>query len=369
MEIKKIESYQVKLPLVSLFKTSYGFLKQKTMDIFVITDEMGNQGFGELVAFEQPDYTEETIETARLIIRHHLIPRLVGKEINHPKEVTDYFSDVRGNWMAKSALETAVWDMYAKRRHISLAELFNSQTSKLAVGVSVGIQNSPSELLETVKNYVDEGYRRIKLKIAPGQDKLFINAINKEYPDISLMVDANSAYSLKDCGLFKELDQYQLSLIEQPFGYSDFLEHAELQRQLTTPICLDENIRSVEDVILADTLGSAKAINLKISRVGGITQAQKIVDYCKKKQLILWCGGMFESGIGRALNLAFSSQSGFNFPGDISASDRYFKEDIINETFNLSDGCLTVPNKEGLGVTLNYGRLEKYGIHQVMYGN
>lgn len=369
MDIKKIESYQVKLPLVSPFKTSYGYLSHKAMDILVITDELGNQGYGELVAFEQPDYTEETIETARLIMRHHLIPILVSQKIGHPNEVTDLFSSIRGNWMAKSALETAIWDLYAKRHQVSLAQMFNSETSSLKVGVSIGIQKSISDLLETVSSYIDEGYERIKLKIAPGNDIEMVKAVRKAYPTIPLMVDANSAYSLADISTFQLLDDYHLAMIEQPFGYSDFIEHAALQRHLKTPICLDENIRQVEDVMLAEKLGSARAINLKISRVGGITEAQKIVDYGATHGFTIWCGGMFESGVGRALNLAFASQKGFNFPGDISATTRYFKEDVINETFCLTDGKIAVPNKIGLGISLNKKVLDTYGSYHRLYNH
>lgn len=367
MRITQIESYQVTLPLVSPFKTSYGYMAHKSMGIFVVTDELGNQGYGELVAFEQPDYTEETIATARIIIKQHLVPLIINKEITHPNEVTDIFSGVRGNWMAKSALETAIWDMYAKRQNISLVDLFNSQHDNISVGVSVGIQKNEEMLLKVVSQYIDEGYQRIKLKIAPGQDIKPVKKIREAHPDIPLMVDANSAYSLSDIKVFEELDKYNLSMIEQPFGYSDFLEHAELQKNIETPICLDENIRSVEDVRLAHTLGSAKAINLKISRVGGVSEAQKIVDYCRQNELIVWCGGMFESGIGRALNIAFASQSGFNFPGDISASDRYYKEDIINERFTLEQGNIAVPKKVGLGVTLNHQVLLKYGKYDKFF--
>lgn len=367
MNITKIESYHVQLPLVAPFKTSYGFLSHKAMDILVVTDELGNQGYGELVAFKQPDYTEETLETARLILANHLIPLLVQSQITHPDDVTRLFSVIRGNWMAKSSLETAIWDLYAKRHKKSLAELFSSQTDKLSVGVSIGIQKSVQDLIEVVSRYVAEGYTRIKLKIAPNQDVSFVKAVRSHFPDMLLMVDANSAYDLDSLAIFKELDTYQLSMIEQPFGYSDFLEHAELQKNIETPICLDENIRSVEDVMLGHRLGSLGAVNLKISRVGGVTQAQKIVEYCKNNGLGLWCGGMFESGVGRALNLAFASQEGFNFPGDISASTRYFKEDIINETFELENGRLSVPKENGLGVTLNKAMLEKYGHYHVMY--
>ncbi|UUV98149.1 o-succinylbenzoate synthase [Vagococcus luciliae] len=367
MNITKIESYRIKLPLLSPFKTSYGYLTHKAMDILVVTDEFGNQGFGELVAFEQPDYTEETLETARLVLKHHLLPLVINKNIHHPNDVFSLLSVVRGNWMAKSAIETAIWDMYAKRQQMSLAKLCHSQSSNIEVGVSIGIQKSISDLLAVVSEYVDEGYRRIKLKIAPNQDISFVKAVREAFPNILLMVDANSAYTLKDVSIFKELDCYELSMIEQPFGYSDFLEHATLQKQIKTPICLDENIRSVEDVTLAHHLGSLGAVNLKISRVGGIFQAQKIVDYCKEQGLMLWCGGMFESGVGRALNIAFASQQGFNFPGDISASNRYFEEDIINEVFVLEDGRISVPNKEGIGVSLNEEMLSKYGTHQFIY--
>lgn len=353
MKIKSIRSYLVNLPLITPFKTSYGELHEKKCDIIIVTDELGNEGYGELVAFETPDYVSETLDTERLIISKDIIPLLINKKIKHPEVVTELLKPVKGHWMGKSAVETAIWDLYAKRQHVSLSELFHSQSKHLVVGVSVGIQEDLDLLLEQVGNYVEAGYDRVKLKIKPGYDYEPLRVIREAYPNIMLMADANSAYTLKDINQLKKLDTLNLMMVEQPFSTDDFLDHAILAKEIETPICLDENIRSIEDCKLVVALGSAHAINLKIPRVGGITEAQKIVAYCLDQGLLVWLGGMLESGVGRALNLQFASQAGFGFPGDISATSRYFHQDVINEEFILHNGCLPVPQGIGIGVTLN----------------
>ncbi|OJG91339.1 O-succinylbenzoate synthase [Enterococcus silesiacus] len=367
LKINRIDRYRVRLPLRIPFETSYGRLTEKAFDILLVTDELGNQGMGELVPFEQPDYIEETIETARVIIEKHLLPLLKNADIQHPKEVSLLFDEVKGNQMAKSSLETAIWDLYAKRNGKSLKAYFNNTRAQIPVGVSVGIQTDLAKLLDQITEYVTLEYQRIKLKIRPGYDLKPIDAIRNKFPDIPLMVDANSAYTIADIPHLIQLDAYNLAMIEQPFAANDFLDHAQLQKELKTDICLDENIRTVKDCELAFYLGSCRSINLKIPRVGGITEAMKIVDFCEEKGLMVWLGGMFESGVGRALNLQFASQKIFTFPGDISASDRYYHEDIITDPFEIQNGELIVPDGLGIGVSLSQEKLVKYGIYDTLF--
>ncbi|MGX7263739.1 o-succinylbenzoate synthase [Enterococcus crotali] len=369
LKIDRIDRYRVRLPLRIPFETSYGRLTEKAFDLLLVSDELGNQGIGELVPFEQPDYIEETIDTARIIIENHLIPLLKNAKIQHPKEVSFLFDEVKGNQMAKSSLETAIWDLYAKRNGKSLKTYFNKTRAQIPVGVSVGIQTDLAKLLDQITEYVTAGYQRIKLKIRPGYDLKPIDVIRNKFPDIPLMVDANSAYTIKDIPHLLQLDGYDLAMIEQPFAANDFLDHAQLQKELQTDICLDENIRTLKDCELAFSLGSCRSINLKIPRVGGITEAMKIVDFCKEKGLLVWLGGMFESGVGRALNVQFASQKIFTFPGDISASDRYYYEDIITEPFEIQNGELNVPDGLGIGVSLSQETLLKYGTYDTLLIN
>ncbi|MTD40356.1 o-succinylbenzoate synthase [Erwinia sp. CPCC 100877] len=367
MQIKKIDRYCVRLPLKQPFETSYGRITEKAFDLMLVTDEKGNQGIGELVPFEQPDYIEETLDTARIIIEKHLIPLLRNVSFAHPSEIADCFNEVKGHYMAKSSLETAIWDLYAKRQGKSLKSYFRDTRTKVPVGVSLGIQTDLTKLLEQVTNYVNQGYQRIKLKIRPGYDIAPIAVIRQQFPDLLLMVDANSAYTIADLSHLKKLDKYQLAMIEQPFAANDFLDHARLQREMNTAICLDENIRTLKDCELAFTLGSCRSINLKIPRVGGISEALKISEFCRDKQLLVWLGGMFESGVGRALNLQFASQRLLTFPGDISASNRYYHEDILTEPITIQNGMIQVPDGLGIGVSLAEETLVKYSTYETLY--
>ena len=359
MNIETIDHYQVCLPLKSPFVTSYGKLEEKVFDLYIVTDEQGNQGVGELVSFEVPDYIEETIQNDRSVIQKYLIP-LLKEPIKHPKEIQERFQVIQGNFMAKSAIETAIWSLYAQRMQQPLAHYFTpSATTELAVGVSIGMQSDEASLLSLIDHYVEQGYSRVKLKIKPGQDYEPLAAIRARYPKLLLMADANSAYRESDWEDLLRLDELGLAMIEQPFSQRDFVMHAALQKQLKTAICLDENIRSFEDVETAAALGSCRAINLKIPRVGGITEAMKIIKSCEQHQLTVWLGGMFESGVGRALNLQFASQPIFTFPGDISGSDRYYYEDVVKQPAEVHQGKINVPNRTGLGVELDWDVIER----------
>lgn len=364
MRITKISRLQFKLPLITPFKTSYGVLTEKTFDLLLIEDEWGNQGVGELVAFQQADYIEETIEMSRLIIKNELVPLISQHAFTHPSAIHDIFQQVQGNFMAKAALETAVWDLYAKRNKLSLRELFTGTKAELSVGISMGIEPNLKKLMKQAQVYVNQGYQRLKLKIKPGYDVQPLSLLRKEFPDLLLMADANSAYTLKDLPVFLKLDQLDLAMIEQPFDQRDFVDHAYLQKQLKTAICLDENIRTLRDVRTAYELKSCRAINLKIPRVGGLTEALAIVKFCREHGLLVWMGGMFESGIGRSLNLQFASQDIFTFPGDLSASNRYYFDDIVEEKAFLRNGKLKVPFGEGNGAVLDQQKVFRYCINK-----
>ena len=360
IQIRKIEQLQLKLPLTSPFETSYGILTEKAFDLLIIEDELGNQGVGELVSFQQADYIEETIDMSRLIIKNELIPLLTMSPIKEPFEVQRRLTKVQGNFMAKAALETAIWDLYARRKNVSFREIFKSTKTELAVGISLGIHTDSAKLLKQARMYVSQGYTRLKLKIKPDYDIEPLTLLRKEFPHLLLMADANSAYTLKDLPVLLKLDRLNLAMIEQPFNQRDFIEHAYLQKQLKTPICLDENIRTLNDVKTAHTLGSCRGINLKIPRVGGIAEALSIVTFCREHNLTVWLGGMFESGVGRCLNIQFASQNDFTFPGDISASDRYYYDDIIKNKACLTDGKLAVPLGKGNGAVLDQEKIERY---------
>ncbi|HCM90179.1 MULTISPECIES: o-succinylbenzoate synthase [Vagococcus] len=352
IEIKDVYAYEHSLDLLTPFRTSYGELTQKKTDIFVIESFNKTNGYGELLSFEAPDYIEETLENDRLIIKNYLIPLLKKQVLYSPRQIRDLFLPVKGNQMAKAALETAIWDLFAKERKISLAEYIGLPNKPISVGVSIGIQKDEATLLKVVKEYVQQGYTRIKIKINKGKDISYIRNVREAFPDLIIMVDANSAYHLSDEKLLKQFDNFSLAMIEQPLGTSDFYEHALLQKKINTPICLDENIRSLSDVKLAHTLGSCQSINLKIPRVGGLTECLDILEYTHNTNLSIWIGGMLESGVGRSLNLIIANHPSFTLPGDLSASNRYYKEDVIIEEFSLKRGRMRALESDGIGVTL-----------------
>lgn len=351
MNIEKIKITQLNMPMKSRFETSFGSIKTKDF-LLISVDGNGQTGYGESVAMPYPIYNEETTETVRYMLHQHLIPQLKGKQISHPSELTEIFSGIRRNYMAKAAIEGAVWDLYAKQQKLSLADALGGSKSEIDVGVSVGIEPSIDELLKKINGFLQGGYKKIKIKIKPGWDIEPIKAIRNEFGhDVPLMADANSAYRLQDLHLLSELDQYGLMMIEQPLAHDDIIDHAELQKQIHTPICLDESILSVEDARKAITLGSCKIINIKIGRVGGLTPAKQIHDLCEEHDIPVWCGGMLESGVGRAHNIALTSLGNFTIPGDTSPSNRYWAKDIVNpEVTFCRPGVIAVPTEPGIGV-------------------
>lgn len=350
------------MELVAPFVTSMGIATDEE-HIIVQVDADGVTGWGESVAEGNPFYSYETVQTAWHILRDFLIPSILGKDISSVAEAIRLGARVRGHNMAKAGLEAALWDAFAKERGISLSRLLGGTRERIDVGVSIGIQSSPKELVRKVAGYLQEGYKRIKIKIAPGSDLEFVAAVRKEYPDIPLQVDANSAYKLSDIDIFRAMDKHNLLLIEQPLGYDDIYDHSKLQRELKTPICLDESIHSLADARAALELDSCRIINIKPGRVGGFTESKAIHDLCASKNIPIWHGGMLESGIGRAGNVALASLPNFTLPGDISASKRYYEEDIVDPPFQvLSDGTMEVPARPGIGVEVLLDRLERVTV-------
>lgn len=351
--ITEIKLHHLKMNLKDPFKTSFGTIQAKEFYITEIIDDQGYSGYGESVAFLTPWYTEETVETNRHMMEDFLIPLLKKHSVNHPDDVFEIFSVIKGNNMAKAALETAVWDLYAKRLNITLSEALGGKKDKIEVGIAVGIQPSIAELIAKITEHLDTGYKRIKIKIKPGEDINVLKEVREAFPDTLIMADANSAYSLDDIDLLKELDQFNLMMIEQPLASDDIVDHAILQEEIRTPICLDESIHSLADARKAVELGSCKIINIKIGRVGGLSEAKRIHDYCLVHQIPVWCGGMLEAGIGRAHNIALTTLPQFILPGDTGPSSHYFKEDIITPEIYANQGQIIVSKKPGIGYDIN----------------
>ena len=358
MRVRKITLREIHLPLIAPFQTSFGTTTLRRIPL-IEADVDGVIGWGECTAGEDPYYSYETVETAWHIIRDFLWPILRGREFSSASEVFEMFLQVRGHNMAKAGVETAIWDAEAKQKNIPLAKLLSGTREEISSGVSIGIQPSIPELLAKVEKELAVGYQRIKIKIKPGNDVEPTRALRERFPRIRLMVDANSAYTLADAPLLKQLDPFFLIMIEQPLGHDDIYSHAALQRQLETPICLDECIHDYEHARAAIEIGACKIINMKLGRVGGHTAARKIHDLCQAKSIPVWCGGMLESGIGRAHNIAMSTLPNFTLPGDVSASRRYWTEDIIEPEVEVtSRGTIKVPAAPGIGYAPRLDRIE-----------
>ena len=365
MIITSVELLEIRLPLIHFFETSFGRTTERRILLVRVKDDEGSEGWGECTAGEGPFYCEEWTETAWQTIKNHLADMVVGREFASAADTWPLMSPVRGNRMAKAAIETAAWDLEAKRLRVPLWKHLGGTQTEISSGVSIGIQETPEALLEEIEKELAAGYQRIKIKIKPGWDLGIIQLVRDQFPDIRLTADANSAYTLADVPLFKELDQYNLMMIEQPLAHDDIFDHAELQKQIATPICLDESIHSSADARHAIALGATKVINLKLGRVGGHGQAKQVEQVCRENSIPLWCGGMLESGIGRAHNIAMSTLAGFTLPGDVSASCRYWKEDIIEPPVTVSDrGTISAPDKPGLGFEVKLGLVESLTIRK-----
>ncbi|MGK7377464.1 o-succinylbenzoate synthase [Planococcus sp. 1R117A] len=367
MKITEIRIRKMKMMMKKPFTTSFGTFQEKDFLLLEVKDELGNSGWGESVAFHSPWYSEETLETNMHMIKDFLVPIVFENDIRHPDEVSELFSHLRKNNMAKSTVEGAIWDLYAKRNKMTLAEALGGTRSKIEVGISIGIHEDINDLIDTVAGFVEEGYKRIKVKIKPGYDVNVMRELRAKFPDVPMMADANSAYRLKDIDLLKQLDEFNLTMIEQPLASDDIIDHAKLQPELATPICLDESIHSLEDTRKAVELGSTKIINIKIGRVGGLTEAKKIHDYCMAQGIPVWCGGMLESGIGRAHNIALTTLPNFILPGDTAGSSRYWEEDVISPEVIVEDGYITVPEAYGIGYAINQKAMDKFTVEELIF--
>jgi o-succinylbenzoate synthase len=364
MRISRVEIREIRLPLVHFFETSFGRTTVRRI-VLVRAESDGIEGWGEVTCGEAPFYNYETPETAWHILRDFLVPWALEREWESPSALAERFRPVRGHSMAKAALENACWGIEARRQGLPLARLIGGTLDEIPCGVSIGIQNSVEDLLEKIEREVAAGYRRIKVKIKPGWDTQILERIRQKFPRVPLMADANSAYSLQDLAHLKEFDRFGLMMVEQPLGWDDLLDHAKLQRELTTPVCLDESIHSAEDARKAIEIGACKIINAKLGRVGGFTAARELHDLCLARRMPVWCGGMLESGIGRAANIAMSALPGFVLPGDVSASRRYWSEDIVDPEVTVTpQGTIRVPTSPGLGFVPNLSRIEKATVRK-----
>lgn len=367
MRIDAIELRQIAIPLLFPFETSFGREEVKTC-LLVRAYADGLAGWGEVPASAAPLYNEETVGTAWLVLESFIIPRVLGWTFHHPSEFPPLVKAIRRHHMAKAGVEAALWDLYCQAKGIPLSQALGGERREIVVGVSLGIEESVDRLLRRIEHFLAQGYRRIKVKIKPGWDVEVVRAIRRAFGEILLQVDANSAYTLEDASILEELDAYNLLLIEQPLAEDDLVDHAKLQARLSTPICLDESIVHPDDARKAIELGSCRVINIKQARLGGLSAALKTHDICEERNVPVWCGGLLETGVGRAANIALASLPNFRLPADLSASDRYFEEDIIEPPVRLNpDGTITVPTAPGLGFQVLEERVEKYTTRKEVF--
>ena len=360
MIISSVELREIRLPLIHFFETSFGRTTERRIVLVRVTDKDGAEGWGECTAGEGPFYSNEWVESAWPTMNRFLAPMVAGKEIKSAAESWSLMKPVRGHRMAKAAIETACWDLEAKRAGTPLWKHLGGVRTEIPCGVSIGIQDSPEALMGKIEKELAAGYQRIKIKIKPGWDLNIVEQVRQRFGDILLMGDANSAYSLADTALFQALDQFKLMMIEQPLAHDDMFDHAELQKQISTAVCLDESIHSAEDATHAIQLGSCRIINVKLGRVGGHAEAQRVEHVCRQSRTPVWCGGMLESGIGRAHNIAMATLAGFTLPGDVSASSRYWEEDVIEPPVTVTGrGTIMAPARPGIGFDVNLDRVER----------
>jgi len=362
MAMERIEVNFLRLPYVHFFETSFGRAYDRTF-IVIRAYEEGLVGYGECVAEEKPLYSGETTETAWHVLKDFLIPLVFNRKIVEPDDFYQAAGVFRENRMAKAGLELALWDLKAKKQGLPLSRIYGGVRDEIPAGVSVGIEDSVNELLARIENYLAQGYERIKIKIKPGWDVDICQAIREKYPDLLLQADANGCYSFEQAEHLKKLDAFNLLMVEQPFPPYDLWDHSRLQRMMTTPICLDESVISYESTKAALEMGSCRIVNIKVGRVGGMVEARKIHDYCQRYGVGVWCGGMLESGIGRAHNLHIATLPNFKYPNDLSASARYYQEDLIEPPITLSrPGHIRVPEGAGIGVNPVEERIEKASL-------
>ncbi|WP_189104086.1 o-succinylbenzoate synthase [Deinococcus knuensis] len=351
-KIEAAELIVARLPLKFRFETSFGVQTDKVVPLLVLHGD-GVQGVSEGTMERAPMYREETITGALGLLRDVFLPRVIGQSFANPEALNDALGSFRGNRMARAMVEMAAWDLWARQLGVPLGTLLGGRKDRVEVGVSLGIQPDEAATVDVVRRHVEQGYRRIKLKIKPGWDVQPVRATREAFPDIRLTVDANSAYTLADAGRLRALDAFDLTYIEQPLAWDDLLDHAELQRQLSTPLCLDESVASAQDARKGLAIRAGGVINVKVARVGGHAEARRVHDVAQAFGAPVWCGGMLESGVGRAHNIHLSTLPNFTLPGDTSSGSRYWDTDLINEPLEAEDGLMPVPAGAGTGVTLN----------------
>ncbi|RUL81277.1 o-succinylbenzoate synthase [Tautonia sociabilis] len=349
MRLRRIDLKLVRLPLVRPFRTSSSVKDHLAHIVLRVEADDGLVGWGECASPSDPYYCPETTETCWHILRDFLGPLVLGKDWETIDELTSFYRLVKGNTFAKAGLEMACCDLLARSQGVSLSSFLGGVRPRIASGVSLGIEDDTASLLDTIERHLSAGYKRIKLKIGPGRDVEVVREVRRVYPDLLLQVDANSAYTLRDIDLLRRLDEFDLLLIEQPLAHDDIIDHATLQAALRTPVCLDESIHSADDARKALDLGACRVINIKVSRVGGLMEARRIHDVCFNRGVPVWCGGMHEFGIGRAANVAVCSLPGFLLPGDVSGSDKYYLQDLVDPPVLARDGYVPVPSSPGLG--------------------
>ncbi len=365
MKIDEIRLRHIKMPLVHYFETSFGRTYARDMVLVEVVSE-GVSGWGEVTAGENPFYNEEWTASIWPLLRDYCAPRVLGKELASAEDVYPVLSHIRGHFMARGGLEAAVWDLQARRNKQPLwKEIGGGARTEIPCGVSIGIQDTVAELLKKIETELSDGYQRIKMKIKPGRDVEDLRAVRKEFPGIKLMADANSAYTLANTEHLRKLDEFYLMMVEQPLAHDDIIDHATLQRKMQTPLCLDECIRSAHHAEQAIELGACKIINIKLGRVGGFAEAKRVHDVCQKANVPVWCGGMLEAGIGRAHNVALASLPNFTLPGDVSASKRYWKQDVIVPAVETTPrGTIELRDGAGFGYEIDQEFLKSITIRQ-----
>jgi O-succinylbenzoate synthase len=367
MKIKQITLYKVSIPMITSFATSFGTVKEKPTVIVKAETADGIVGYGESSALPFPSYKPETTDICMLVLKDYVSPLILNREFESIDQLMNILKPIKGNNFSKTGIETAAWMIFSLKENKSLKELLGGTHEKIAVGESIGIKNTIEETLEEIKLRIDQGFKRIKIKIKPNWDIDLVKKVREKFGDIDLMVDANSSYTLSDLETLKQMDNYNLTMMEQPLSDDDIIDHSVLQKYLKTPICLDESIHSLEDARRAISINACKIINIKPGRVGGLLESKKIHNLCKEKDIGVWCGGLLESGIGRAFNIAIASLPNYVYPADMSPTNFFYCDDLVKNPFIVGDnGYISVPNKIGLGFDIDEDKIDKYTIEKIV---
>lgn len=367
MKAISVDLFKVEIPMITSFTTSFGTVTKKPTIITKITTDEDHIGYGEGAALPFPYYKPDTTDITFLVIKDYIAPLILNKEFTTVEEFMNLMVSIKNHTFAKTAVENAIWMILSLKENKPIKELLGGTQDKVAVGESIGIKNSIEETLEEVGLRIKQGFRRTKIKIKPNWDIQVVEAIRNKFGDIDLMVDANSSYTLKDIDVLKKLDNYNLTMTEQPLADDDIIDHATLQKQIKTPVCLDESIHSAEDARKAISIGACKVINIKPGRVGGLLESKKIHDICKEHGIGVWCGGMLETGIGRAFNIAVASLPNYIYPSDMSPVNFFYKDDLVKNSFVVdNEGYVTIPSTPGLGYDIDETKINTYTTEKLV---